>query len=132
MTADKLFAEGLANWRKSNDNHSHSNCCSPPMYICVCAAVTDRAIRAAVAEGANSLDDLRIDLGVAMNCGSCAHAAEHVICETKAKLIRLDPYQMHGDSGDCERVAANAGVASLDQPGAREMPQRVWPILEVA
>jgi bacterioferritin-associated ferredoxin len=102
------------------------------MYICVCAAVTDRAIRAAVAEGANSLDDLRIDLGVAMNCGSCAHAAEHVICETKAKLIHLHRYEVHGDAGKRERVAANASVACSDQHDARNTPQRVWPILEVA
>jgi bacterioferritin-associated ferredoxin len=101
------------------------------MYICVCAAVTDRAVRAAVAEGANSLDDLRIDLGVAMNCGSCARAAEHVICETKAKLIHLNEFEVHGEAGNSERVAANASVASPDQQGA-PTPRRVWPILEVA
>ena len=101
------------------------------MFICVCAAVTDRAIRAAVAAGANSLDDLRIDLGVAMNCGTCARAAEHVICETQANLIHLNPYEVHGEARTSERVAANASVASPDQHGA-QAPRRVWPILEVA
>lgn len=56
------------------------------MYICVCAAVTDREIRATVANGAETLDDLRIDLGVALRCGSCACAAEELICDTKARL----------------------------------------------
>ncbi|MGA2551508.1 MAG: (2Fe-2S)-binding protein [Burkholderiaceae bacterium] len=56
------------------------------MYICVCAAVTDREIRAKVAEGAHTLDDLRIDLGVALQCGTCACAAENLICETRAKM----------------------------------------------
>lgn len=101
------------------------------MFICVCAAVTDRAIRAAVAEGANSLDDLRIDLGVAMNCGSCARAAEQVIFETKAKLIHLNEFEVHGTAAKPQRLAANSCVASPDQQGARA-PQRVWPILEVA
>jgi bacterioferritin-associated ferredoxin len=102
------------------------------MYICVCAAVTDRAIRAAVAEGANSLDDLRIDLGVAMNCGSCAQAAEHVICETMAKLLHLKAYEVHGEAGNPARAAANASVASSEQHLAAQAPRRVWPILEVA
>jgi bacterioferritin-associated ferredoxin len=101
------------------------------MYICVCAAVTDSAIRSAVAEGANSLDDLRIDLGVALNCGSCASAAEGLICEAKARLIHVEDLAMqcaasHGvsanESGDSERVATMVGGR----------PRKVWRILETA
>ncbi len=46
------------------------------MYICICNGVTDRDIRRAVSEGANSLDALRDELGVASCCGTCACAAE--------------------------------------------------------
>jgi bacterioferritin-associated ferredoxin len=56
------------------------------MYICLCAAVTDRAIRAKVLEGAQTLDDLRIDLGVALACGTCASAAEGIIAEMQAQI----------------------------------------------
>lgn len=45
------------------------------MYICVCNAVTERQVRACVAEGATTLEDLQIDLGVAMCCGTCADTA---------------------------------------------------------
>jgi len=101
------------------------------MYICVCAAVTDRAIRAKVAEGANSLDDLRIDLGVAMNCGTCSEAAENVICETRAKLLHLDRYALHCDAQHPARASANDSAA-LSPSAVDRQPQRVWPILEVA
>ncbi len=103
---------------------------TPPMYICVCAAVTDRQIRAKVAEGADSLDDLRIDLGVAMNCGSCSAAAENVICETRAKLLHLDPYEMHCEAHHPRRSPAND--SPMHHAHGAERPKRVWSILEVA
>ena len=101
------------------------------MYICVCAAVSDKAIRAAVAEGANTLDDLRIDLGVAMNCGSCASAAEGVICAAKARLIHVDELMQcaplhRGDS-------ANEESANQPSPAhVQNRPARIWPIFETA
>ena len=45
------------------------------MYICICNAVTEKQVRAAVDAGATSLDDLHIDLGVASCCGRCAATA---------------------------------------------------------
>jgi bacterioferritin-associated ferredoxin len=101
------------------------------MYICVCAAVSDKAIRAAVAEGANTLDDLRIDLGVAMNCGSCASAAEGVICAAKARLVRIDELMQCAPLhlGSC------ANEENANQPSAAHVvsrPARVWPVFEIA
>jgi len=49
------------------------------MYICICNAVTDRQIRAAVAAGAASLDEVSMELGVATCCGCCREAAQQVI-----------------------------------------------------
>jgi bacterioferritin-associated ferredoxin len=47
------------------------------MYICVCNAITDKDIRNAVAGGCRSMRELREELGVASQCGSCAvHARE--------------------------------------------------------
>jgi bacterioferritin-associated ferredoxin len=49
------------------------------VYICICNAITDRQIRAAVAAGASSLGEVSMQLGVGAGCGSCREAAQHVI-----------------------------------------------------
>ncbi|MEM9385211.1 MAG: bacterioferritin-associated ferredoxin [Pseudomonadota bacterium] len=49
------------------------------MYICICNGVTDREIREAVAAGADSVDALREELGVASCCGTCACAAQAIL-----------------------------------------------------
>ena len=51
------------------------------MYVCICKAVTENQIRAAVHEGASSLGELRQCLGVAGNCGTCAPTAEEILEE---------------------------------------------------
>jgi bacterioferritin-associated ferredoxin len=56
------------------------------MYVCICRSVTDRQIRAAVAAGAETLDDLRFDLGVATGCGKCASCAQEVLDEARLAL----------------------------------------------
>lgn len=51
------------------------------MYVCVCQAVTERQVREAVEQGAHSLRALREHLGVASECGRCAHCAHGIIKE---------------------------------------------------
>ena len=46
------------------------------MIVCVCKAVSDRHIRAAVKDGAKSLRDLTRDLGVGTCCGKCLPEAK--------------------------------------------------------
>jgi bacterioferritin-associated ferredoxin len=46
------------------------------MIVCVCKAVSDRQIRAAVKGGANRLRDLTRDLGVGTCCGKCLPEAK--------------------------------------------------------
>ena len=41
------------------------------MYVCVCAAVSDKTIRRAIGAGACSLRALKDELGVAARCGCC-------------------------------------------------------------
>lgn len=53
------------------------------MYICVCHGVTERQIRQAVVEGAASLSDVSLALGVGTCCGTCSCAAESVIQEAR-------------------------------------------------
>jgi bacterioferritin-associated ferredoxin len=50
------------------------------MYVCLCRAVTDHEIRAAVGLGADTLDAIGEQLGVGTRCGCCR--------DTAAKLIR--------------------------------------------
>jgi bacterioferritin-associated ferredoxin len=49
------------------------------MYVCVCQAVTDRDIGAAVALGCCSLKQLREQLGVGSCCGRCNQCAKKVL-----------------------------------------------------
>lgn len=51
------------------------------MYVCVCNAVTDRAIYRAIDRGADSFDQLVDELGVATGCGSCESAVRQMIAE---------------------------------------------------
>ena len=46
------------------------------MIVCVCKAVSERHIRAAVKDGADSLRDLTRDLGVGTCCGKCLPEAK--------------------------------------------------------
>ncbi|MDR9436880.1 MAG: (2Fe-2S)-binding protein [Thiohalophilus sp.] len=60
------------------------------MYVCLCKGVTDNQIRDAVIDGADSLADVRRDLGVASNCGRCAQCARQVIRQTREEMAALD------------------------------------------
>ena len=41
------------------------------MYVCLCAAVTDRDIQAAIDQGARSVADVTQSSGAGSRCGSC-------------------------------------------------------------
>lgn len=65
-------------WLIDNRSHCHSN--ATAMYICVCKAVSDRHIRAAVQDaGVISLRDLTRGLGLGTCCGKCVPAARAVL-----------------------------------------------------
>jgi bacterioferritin-associated ferredoxin len=51
------------------------------MYVCVCNAVTDRAIREVVDRGAQSLFEVQCELPVASCCGRCEQVAAEVVNE---------------------------------------------------
>ena len=53
------------------------------MYVCICNAVTDSQIRAAVDAGHDSLKALRTHLGVAGECGRCARCASDLLKSCK-------------------------------------------------
>lgn len=49
------------------------------MYICICNSVTDRDIAAAVDDGARTLTDLELQLGVGTCCGQCRGKARECL-----------------------------------------------------
>jgi bacterioferritin-associated ferredoxin len=65
------------------------------MIVCVCKAVSDRRIRASIAEGVDTFDDLQFELGVATCCGKCEESVRDVMaqcgaCEARCGLERPD------------------------------------------
>lgn len=52
------------------------------MIVCVCKSVSDRKIRAAIADGMDSFDELQFELGVAMCCGKCEESVRDVMAES--------------------------------------------------
>lgn len=52
------------------------------MYICLCKGITDKAIRSAVIDGANTFASVRKTLGVASQCGRCAVDTKDLINTT--------------------------------------------------
>jgi bacterioferritin-associated ferredoxin len=49
------------------------------MYVCICKAVTDSAIRAAVGEGASSLRELSARTGCSTQCGRCVQTVREIL-----------------------------------------------------
>lgn len=65
------------------------------MYVCLCKGITDRQIKAAIDNGANSVGQLRKCLGVASQCGKCMVSARELLqeCTAQTPLINgLPPY----------------------------------------
>ncbi|WP_206951764.1 (2Fe-2S)-binding protein [Trinickia acidisoli] len=71
------------------------------MIVCVCKSVSDRKIRAAIAEGADTFEALQFELGIGTCCGKCEPSAREVmaqcgLCETECGVERRAPSQpMH-------------------------------------
>ena len=55
------------------------------MIVCVCRKVSDRQIREAAAEGAQTLECLQFELGLATQCGRCADYACQILDEARTQ-----------------------------------------------
>ncbi|MEM9255821.1 MAG: bacterioferritin-associated ferredoxin [Pseudomonadota bacterium] len=60
------------------------------MYVCLCNRVTDTQIRAAVAQGASSMRDIRRQLGVASQCGKCGTMTSEIMREALLQGVESD------------------------------------------
>ncbi|MEX3955259.1 bacterioferritin-associated ferredoxin [Trinickia sp. EG282A] len=68
------------------------------MIVCVCKSVSDRKIRASIAEGVDTFDELQFELGVATCCGKCEESVRDVmaqcgVCESRCGVERPDTVQ---------------------------------------
>jgi len=59
------------------------------LYICVCNAVTEKAVRECANKGACSLDELAAQLGVGAGCGRCRDCASDLLRDLQAPLPAL-------------------------------------------
>lgn len=58
------------------------------MIVCVCKSVSDRKMRASIAEGVDTFDELQFELGVAMCCGKCEESVRDVMAQSGACASR--------------------------------------------
>jgi bacterioferritin-associated ferredoxin len=56
------------------------------MYICICNAVTESAIKQAVREGARSVFDLTLRTGCSTQCGSCTDGVREILEASLAEI----------------------------------------------
>ena len=75
------------------------------MIVCVCRRVSDRDIRAAVADGAVSLECLQFELGVATQCGRCADCASRVLCEARGVASSVSTIALPARTRPAEHAA---------------------------
>lgn len=62
------------------------------MFVCICKAVSDKAIKQAIADGAASMRDLKAQLGVGSQCGKCVCQAQQILHNELVKQQQLmDP-----------------------------------------
>ena len=61
------------------------------MYVCVCNAVTDRAIREAAQRGVSTLGELTLATGCGACCGSCRELALQILDESVESTHCLVP-----------------------------------------
>jgi bacterioferritin-associated ferredoxin len=55
--------------------------------LCHCRAVSDRAIRTAIACGARCPDDVARACGAGTDCGGCRPAVEDLLAEADARIV---------------------------------------------
>ncbi len=58
------------------------------MIVCVCRRISEHQIRQAACDGAQTLECLQFELGVATQCGRCAECARQVLHEARGELER--------------------------------------------
>jgi bacterioferritin-associated ferredoxin len=72
------------------DDEYHNCGLNEAMYVCLCKGITDTQIRAAVQDGASSIQELRNTLGVASQCGKCGILARDIVRDSLGMMAQDD------------------------------------------
>ena len=65
------------------------------MILCHCNRVSDRAVRHAIADGAQTIDDITDRCGAGGNCGGCADALEALLMNAERAANRVPRWRRH-------------------------------------
>jgi bacterioferritin-associated ferredoxin len=93
------------------------------MILCLCQGVSDRVVRLAVVNGADSVDAVGDHCGAGTDCGSCQHAIEEIVEEFRlggeSGQMELGPYRrrdpaapLHCGRGDSSASTSPSPVAA--------------------
>ncbi|MEH8020571.1 bacterioferritin-associated ferredoxin [Rheinheimera metallidurans] len=63
------------------------------MYVCLCKAVTDKAIKQKVAEGVSTMRELKMCTGLGSQCGKCTCQAQQIL-HTELVNISADNFDL--------------------------------------
>lgn len=69
------------------------------MFVCLCKGVTDTQIKESIYQGAQSLKDVRKQLGVATQCCKCLPVARSIVDET---LENMSSFQLETNTLETE------------------------------
>lgn len=58
------------------------------MYVCICAAVTERQVKEAARDGVRTVEQLGACLGVGTGCGCCRELAQQVLAAEAADGLK--------------------------------------------
>jgi len=58
------------------------------MFVCQCAAVTDREVRTAIESGADSVEAVGHDTEAGTGCGGCHESIQALLADAKGKKPR--------------------------------------------
>lgn len=82
------------------------------MIVCVCASISDRAIRAARDASATSVEAIATATGAGADCGCCAETIARILAEAPAAPCKKEPCQ------DCPRRGGPAEAARRPGPAS--------------
>lgn len=68
------------------------------MIVCICRVVSDRQIRSVVTDGAQTVSQVRAELGCGGDCGKCAP-------QVRDMIVSLGVREQHGASASCACAA---------------------------
>lgn len=57
------------------------------MYVCVCQALTEKDVHSAVAQGCNSVRELKHKLGLGAECGRCLSCAKGMLKNGATSIV---------------------------------------------